>query len=284
VLVTDTENEVDSIEVYINDILVGTSNGDYNLFSILGDHTIRVEATDADLDRGTEDQESNSDSASIWIDDDDETPPQISKLIIQDMIYYVDISFDAEDAISGISLIYITIGGIIVDSYELLVTENHFEFKIFNSWAMEIGEHNIQIEVWDADNDREGDALSTTETGTFTITFEDMKEFVIWEIEQVMLAIQESPDEQWGDPADQRKDAMLNKLIELKVLVISLEFEEAYDKLLHDIKPLLTGLKTDEDGIDFGNGIFKNAWVTSDDFEALCNQILADLQILITNF
>ncbi|GAG99502.1 unnamed protein product, partial [marine sediment metagenome] len=135
-----------------------------------------------------------------------------------------------------------------------------------------------------ADDDREGDALYTTEAGAFTITFEDMKKFVIWKIEQLMLAIQESPDEQWGDPTDQRKAAMLNKLIELKVLVISLDFGEAYDKLLHDIKPLLTGLKVDEDGVEFGNGIFKNAWVTSDDFEAISNQILADLQILIANF
>jgi hypothetical protein len=38
------------------------------------------------------------------------------------------------------------------------------------------------------------------------------------------------------------------------------------------------------EGYLFFYSIFKNAWVTSDDFEAICNQILADLQILIANF
>lgn len=74
---------------------------------------------------------------------------------------------------------------------------------------------------------------------------------------------------------------MTNKLLELKELVLSDLFEAAYDKLLHDIKPLLTGLKTDENNIDWGNGVFKNAWVTFEDFEIRCNEILSHLQILL---
>nr|MDO8085426.1 hypothetical protein [Candidatus Sigynarchaeum springense] len=30
------------------------------------------------------------------------------------------------------------------------------------------------------------------------------------------------------------------------------DFASAYDKLLHDIKPKLTGLKTDENGVPWG--------------------------------
>ena len=146
---------------------------------------------------------------------------------------------------------------------------------------MNIGFHDVLLEVWDADNDREGDSLYSLATGTFLITFEEMKQYVIWEIDKFIVAIQESPGELWGDPVEQRKNAMTNKLVELKELVLSDLFEDAYDKLLHDIKPLLTGLKTDENNVDWGNGVFKNAWVIFEDFEIRCNDILSHLQILL---
>ncbi|MFX1325653.1 MAG: hypothetical protein ACFE8N_11900 [Promethearchaeota archaeon] len=48
---------------------------------------------------------------------------------------------------------------------------------------------------------------------------------------------------------------MSNKLNELQDMISENSFEEAYDKLLHDIKPKLTGLKTDENELPYGNGI-----------------------------
>ncbi len=36
----------------------------------------------------------------------------------------------------------------------------------------------------------------------------------------------------------------------------------AYDMLLHDLKPKLTGLKTDEHEVPWGKGVFNNPWVT----------------------
>ena len=136
-----------------------------------------------------------------------------------------------------------------------------FDFMIPNPHAMSLGSHDVLVEVWDADNDRIGDSSYNFDTGTFLIDFEEMRQYIIWEIDQFILSIQESPDELWGDPVEQRKDAMTNKLNALKELVLSDVFEAAYSKLLHDIKPLLTGLKTDENNMDWGNGILKNAWV-----------------------
>ena len=284
----DLESGIDFMEIWIDGELVGTTNGDYYIDNNLGEHTIYVLVTNADLDRGIYDQESTTFEHSIIINDDDETPPQISNINIQNMVYYVHISFDAIDDNSGddigISMISIIIDGVVICTDEPLEAETHFEFMIFNSWAMDLGDHIVLIEVSDSDDDRETDSLSTSETGVFTTYFEDMKDFVIWEIDQLKVAIQESPDDQWGDPADQRKAAMLNKLNELTSLVNSLNYEEAYDKLLHDIKPFLTGLKVDENGIEFGNGTFKNSWVTGDDFVDFCDQILADLQILTNNY
>jgi len=57
-------------------------------------------------------------------------------------------------------------------------------------------------------------------------------------------------------------------LEEVKVLILSGEYSEAYDKLLHDIKPKLTGLKVDEEGNPWGNGIFNNPWVTDSALQA----------------
>ena len=63
-------------------------------------------------------------------------------------------------------------------------------------------------------------------------------------------------------------------------------FLDAYNKLLHDIKPKLTGLKTDENCIPWGNGVFNNPWVDSYDFqESLlldCNVLLLNIQILMS--
>ena len=71
---------------------------------------------------------------------------------------------------------------------------------------------------------------------------------------------------------------MINKLTSLKYLISQGFFEEAYNKMLHDIKPKLTALKTDEDEIPWGNGTFKQAWVVCEDFrdgfQDDCNAIL----------
>ena len=75
------------------------------------------------------------------------------------------------------------------------------------------------------------------------------------------------------------KATMINKLNEVKDLISENDFEEAYDKLLHDIKPKLTGLKTDENENPWGNGVFKNPWVVCPElqgiFHVIC-EIIAD--------
>jgi len=58
-----------------------------------------------------------------------------------------------------------------------------------------------------------------------------------------------------------------------------------YEDLLHDIKPKLTGLKTDENEEPWGNGVFKKPWVIcpelQETFQVSCNVILGDLKTLI---
>ncbi|MFX1488437.1 MAG: chitobiase/beta-hexosaminidase C-terminal domain-containing protein [Promethearchaeota archaeon] len=120
-----------------------------------------------------------------------------------------------------------------------------------------------------------------TELSTFVVLEKVEHEYIMWEIDQLIQAIND-PDVCWRKNTN--KIAMENKLIELKELVFSNELAEAYDKLLHDIKPKLTGLKTDENEVPWGNGIFKNPWVTCADFQETfclhCNSILSHLSVL----
>ena len=104
---------------------------------------------------------------------------------------------------------------------------------------------------------------------------------VISKIDALIEYIIETPEDCWRKPAQNRKNTMINKLTSLKYLISQELFEEAYNKMLHDIKPKLTALKTDENEEPWGNGIFKQAWVVCEDlrdiFRVDCNTILNDL-------
>ncbi|MHA2239833.1 MAG: hypothetical protein ACXAB2_15940 [Candidatus Hodarchaeales archaeon] len=86
----------------------------------------------------------------------------------------------------------------------------------------------------------------------------------------------------WRSPAENRKESILSKIDQFLTLYDEEFLSEAYDKLLHDIKPKMTGRKADENGEQYGNGIFKNPWVFSpenqDEFALLINEILQFLQ------
>jgi len=104
---------------------------------------------------------------------------------------------------------------------------------------------------------------------------------VISKIDDLIEKIINSPEDCWRKPAQNRKNTMINKLTSLQELILQELFEEAYNKMLHDIKPKLTALKTDENEEPWGNGTFKQAWVVCDylrdEFRVDCNSILNDL-------
>jgi hypothetical protein len=101
-------------------------------------------------------------------------------------------------------------------------------------------------------------------------------DIVVEKILELKETVDQSSDECWNKK--NRKDTMLNKIDELLYIAESSLYMEAYDKLLHDIKPKLTSEKKDENGLIFGNGIFKNPWVICTDlqseFGSLCDEIL----------
>ena len=247
----------------------------------LGEHTCEGYVIDADMDLGTVDQLTTLHPVvSCNIKDDDIDPPILFNLMISDTIHELFIFFEASD-LSGFKKTTINIDNDFKVTYSDF-PNNQFNFIIFNYWIMEFGMHNIEIEVWDADEDRLNDSLYSKICGTFDISLEDMKQYVSWEDEQLINEILSSPNVFWRE--ENYKAAMINKLEELKELISENRFEEAYNKLLHDIKPKLTGFKTDEDEIPWGNGIFKIGWVVNDNLQELfrlsCNKMLSDIKIL----
>ena len=272
--------------------MASSETGNWDLPPNLGVYTITIYAKDNDDDRTLLiDSLTITISSSQNIIDDDINPSEVSNLEISHDIHDVKISFNAiDDSIGddqGIGEIKIFIDNKLIVNYAPIPTESIFDFSLSNDWIMEIGTHQVKIEVWDADNDRLGDSLLTVVSGTFEITFEEMKEFVNWEIDQLIKKIQSSSEECWRKPANNRKLTMNNNKINgLKEKISSNDFEDTYNKILHDIKPKLTGLKTDEYENRWGKGVFNNPWVISSDlneeFRFNCNQILTHIAILIS--
>jgi len=282
---------IDDIELIFTQADFGTGTLVEILIPInneLGEHTCEGYAIDADIDRGSIDQmETIQPLVSCFIIDDDTDPPVLSELLITDTILDITISFILLDT-SGCGEVVITIDGI---SHVFNEVEGEvLSFVIVNSWIMDYGVHDVEIIVWDADLDRVDDSMSSMISGMFTVSLEEMLHYILWEIDQLIESIISSPDECWRNKNN--KNAMINKLYELKEELIEdddeLEFddlEEVYEDLLHDIKPKLTGLKTDENEEPWGNGVFKKPWVIcpelQETFQVSCNVILGDLKTLI---
>ncbi|MFX1536089.1 MAG: hypothetical protein ACFFDI_17880 [Promethearchaeota archaeon] len=254
----------------------------------LEEYNVILYAENNDEDRGEFDEESTSNSIHFSLTDDDTTPPEVANPSIEDDILILQVSFDAIDDSSGddngIGVITIFVDGELKVVYYPTESEIAFTFALANEWILELGTHDVKIEIWDADDDRVGDSLVTAITGTFEITFDEIKQYVSWEIDQLIEKVQWSPDDSWAKKNS--KMVMIAKLTELKELLSCNDFANAYDKLLHDIKPKLTGLKTNEHEEPWGNGVFNNPWVISEElqeeFQWDCNDILSHLQLLLS--
>jgi len=62
---------------------------------------------------------------------------------------------------------------------------NVYSFVFSNTWGMDFGTQTLVVTVWDADNDRSGDSLSSTISGTFALTVAEIGNFILGEIADV---------------------------------------------------------------------------------------------------
>ncbi|MFW9864730.1 MAG: hypothetical protein ACFFEN_01400 [Candidatus Thorarchaeota archaeon] len=111
---------------------------------------------------------------------------------------------------------------------------------------------------------------------------------IIYFLNNLRDELENIPDDYWRNPSSPLQKAM-DKMINELIIKISggspIIYGEAYDMLLHDIKPKLTGNKTDESEIPWDGGIFKNPWIIDPTqqliFKNICNLLLNDIKILI---
>ena len=83
-----------------------------------------------------------------------------------------------------------------------------------------------------------------------------------------------SCNKSWRKVGERIKQVIMQKIDELVRMYEEGNVLGAYNKLLHDIKPKLTGMKVDENNNTFGNGIFKNTWVINSELQVKLNCII----------
>ncbi|MBN1214945.1 MAG: hypothetical protein JXA99_05820 [Candidatus Lokiarchaeota archaeon] len=145
-------------------------SGTYLVTNELGTYEFTFIAIDND-NESSEDALTTIKMVNITIIDDDILAPQITNLVITYRFEDVLISFDAYDEVSGddsgLSLIKIYIDQILVLTEVPIGDQTSYEFIILNQWGDDLGNHDVKIEVWDNDNDREQDSLMKEEFGSF---------------------------------------------------------------------------------------------------------------------
>jgi len=117
------------------------------------------------------------------------------------------------------------------------------------------------------------------------LVVQPLKTSVAQQLDQLRSTILQLPATAFDKNTAQRKTALSNQLKDLINLVNTSEYRTTYDTLVHDLKPKLTGLKTDENELPWGNGLLKNPWVIDPTVQSTlrtqCNQILFELKSMI---
>ncbi|MDX1798342.1 MAG: hypothetical protein R3255_06810 [Candidatus Lokiarchaeia archaeon] len=175
----------DTIKVYIDDILIGNCFGTYEVPCSLGNHTIVVEVKN-NLQKNPLEASS---SDTILIIDDDATPPELSNLIIEFDVEFVNISLSAFDY-SGISEFNILVNEEDITPLNIEVNNNNFIFVLKNQWLSGCSINNVEIQASDADDDRENDSLSSSIYGTFEMGLNEFYQSIICKIESLKIYIE----------------------------------------------------------------------------------------------
>jgi len=114
-------------------------------------------------------------------------------------------------------------------------------------------------------------------------TLGSMENYIVRGIGQLNEAVQSSPDSSWTHPASWLKEAMEDELDCLTSLISYIATNAAYDLLLYDIKPKLTGLETFENETAWGCGRYREPWVVNSalqtEFKIEIDPLLHDIKV-----
>ncbi|MFX1389735.1 MAG: hypothetical protein ACFE9Z_06730 [Promethearchaeota archaeon] len=186
-----TYNSTDGSEDY-EIFFQGSPTGKWDIPSNLGSYKLAIFARDNDDDRTL-----LIDSLTIEISDyqeiidDDVDPPSLSNLVIIPDVFEINISLDAID-LSGIGEIIIYVNGEVIEPISFIKQEDTYTFIIHNNWLFKKGYSQLEIHVYDADDDRFNDSLVTIISGSFKNVLFDMYEHVDWQLEELKSYINEN--------------------------------------------------------------------------------------------
>ena len=199
VTISDPQSGLDEIQIYIDGSIIvsdanlnGVEGKNYTLQvpSELSLHEIHIIAKNNDTDY-IGDQEYQEIIRSVIIIDDDKDPPELSNLIIIPSPFEINISFTATDY-SDINHTKIMINGEYCEPvYQSTIGDSYY-FTVENQWLFKKGFSEVNISVFDGDDDRPNDTLMTIISGTFKNVLYQMYEYVDWQIEELKAYIDEN--------------------------------------------------------------------------------------------
>jgi len=194
-------NVDENVTISWTDIDIATVYIENDFFSMISDQTeyFYIELTPFELGY----QEFNITASSPWISetieasiniiDDDTQYPYFEYFSIEDNHNWLNLSFIAKDDLlgddQGLSNIDVYVDDVLVYNYvPISPTQTIFNFSIPNDWIWLTGDwidgkrtYKVTVNITDADDDRiSDDSLTTSISGTFDVTLDEMYQYVMW--------------------------------------------------------------------------------------------------------
>jgi hypothetical protein len=220
-------------------------------------------------------------SVNIQLHDDD-TSVDISNLDIVHNLNMVNVSFTDIDASTIASCDWVKVDGEIV-FFDYVKGMINFT----NIWSLEMGNHLVEFQLTDADNDWIGDVSTQVFSIDLEITEADVVAWIDFELEELKTMVMEcncwksnQGNGKCGNNNNHYQKTMINKINEIIALKEAGHYNEALDKLTHDIMPKLVGEKDSH-----GHDDFKNTWVSDPEcmanFKAQIDPIISAFNLII---
>ncbi len=217
-------------------------------------------------------------NTAITVRPDDDTSCDIADLTCSVISGIVTVMLSLVDPSGYAGLNYFHVDGVTPSGLALAIVGTQATVTFPNTYGP--GLHAVDFSLTDGDNDWPGDGA----VGTFTCTFQNgpYVQPLLDLVDAGIAMVWASSDTDWRKPAANRQAEMVVKLSGLRAMLESGNYSDAYDVLLHDIKPKLTGLKTDKHEVPWGNGVFNNPWVTGTalqgQFRMWANNLLQEIE------
>lgn len=202
--------------------------------------------------------------STLTVLDDDAVSPLITNISVNTTLQLVTIQLEVIDS-SGVTMVNLTVDQEAVEPLSYSQDDTTHSISLQNEWGMDFGLHMVTITITDQDDDRPNDSLMSIAESTFVITQEDMRHYVLWEIDQLDEAIRAAPDECWTGPVSNRKSAMQDKLTELKELVSTTGSGDRQLIIIDDFNDGILNLTRWTVGNDIPSPVEANGYLTIED-------------------